>query len=136
MYKTTRISCRMRISRHIYPKDVKTSIEQVTVNIRYVYNILCWKHIAAGKVSRPTRRQKHTQDRKQLGIQLQKLHRLISGIILENKLLIYRSVITPIRTYGSYTAISNHTQSTNSVTLTNEVLKCHKNSIWYVPNTW
>jgi hypothetical protein len=83
--------------------------------------------------------QTHSPKRKQLGLQLHRMYWIIgrkSKLSLENKLLIYKTILKPIWTYGIPlwgTASNSNIEILQR--FQNKVLRLIVNATWYVPNT-
>ena len=84
--------------------------------------------------------QKHVfTKRKQLGLQLQRMYWITgrkSKLSLENKLLIYKTILKPIWTYGiPFWGTASNSNIKILQRFQNKVLRSIVNAPWYVPNT-
>ena len=105
---------------------------------RFVSNVFCAKYLGMHLDSKLTWREHITKKRKQLDLKTREINWLIgknSPLSLENKLLIYKTVLKPIWTYGI--ALWGCASKSNISVIQryqSKLLRTITNAPWYVTN--
>jgi len=137
--KRWRIKANENKSTHITFSLKRETCPAVTLNGQHILQRETAKYLGI-HLDRRLMWQKHIfTKRKQLGLQLHRMYWFIgrkSKPSLENKLLIYKTILKPIWTYGIPlwgTASNSNIEILQR--FQNKVLRSIANSPWYVPNT-
>jgi len=134
-----RIKANENKSTHITFSLKRETCPAVTLNGQYIPQRETAKYLAIHLDRRLTWQKHICTKRKQLRLQLHRMYWIIgrkSKLSLENKLLIYKTILKPIWTYGIPvwgTASNSNVEILQR--FQNKVLRSIVNAPWYVPNT-
>ena len=138
-YQRWRIKANENKSTHITFSLKRETCPAVTLNGQHIPQGETAKYLGIHLDRRLTWQKHIFTKRKQLGLQLHRMYWIIgrkSKLSLENKLLIYKTILKPIWTYGIPlwgTASNSNIEILQR--FQNKVLRSIVNAPWYVPNT-
>jgi len=137
--KRWRIKANENKSTHITFSLKRETCPAVTLNGQHIPQRETAKYLGI-HLDRRLTWQKHVfTKRKQLGLQLQRMYWITgrkSKLSLENKLLIYKTILKPIWTYGiPFWGTASNSNIKILQRFQNKVLRSIVNAPWYVPNT-